>query len=415
MSSRIYIVDPLSSGSLLAPRARDLFDMESVAILSKLPIFEGLVASFIPCNFSATLHSDSLHELIAMVEESAGGPPQYLVCGSETGVELYDQLCAYWGLDPNGPNRASARRDKYLMQAALRSAGLNYIPFTKGSDLSKIAAWCEQHTHESFVVKPLKSFGTDGVHFCSSVDEVRSAMDGLIGATNYAGFDNEEVLVETYIGGPEYVVDTVSSHGSHFVVNMFRYSKATVDGNPIYRTMTAVDPASQPELASYVKKALDALGVESGPSHSELIVSASGPVLVESGTRMHGGQGPRLVDIAFSHSLVDLTLYSRVSPDEYARATENPSRLRVGVTECFLSSRRSGDVVNVFVDDICQPLESFRYHTVGLRPGDRVSKTVDLITSYGRVVLAHEDPQRLGQDVQRVLEADQDGALLSLR
>ncbi|WP_181442384.1 hypothetical protein [Streptomyces tateyamensis] len=49
-----------------------------------------------------------------------------------------------------------------------------------------------------------------------------------------------------------------------------------------------MEVGEHPEIAAYVAQALTALGVENGPGHSELILTADGPVLIGTGARMHG-------------------------------------------------------------------------------------------------------------------------------
>ena len=41
---------------------------------------------------------------------------------------------------------------------------------------------------------------------------------------------------------------------------------------------------------------LDALGIRFGPAHTEVMLTATGPVLVESGARMHGSVPDEIVD-----------------------------------------------------------------------------------------------------------------------
>ncbi|MFG2875264.1 ATP-grasp domain-containing protein [Streptomyces sp. NPDC048337] len=410
---KLVIVDPYSSGSALARRAKELYGLDSIAVLTSETLPPALVATYPAEDFTAELRYSDLLTTAAAVEELCGGRPAYLICGSEPGVEAYDLLAAHWGMRPN-TGSSEARRDKFLMQGRLRDAGVRYIPHHLAADTESAVEWCAASGPAEYVVKPVKSFATDGVFFCSSLDEVRAACEKLFGRDDLAGELITEVLVQERIVGPEFVVDSVSLDGSAFVVNMFRYTKETVDGNPVYRAMSSVDVADHPEIVSYVEQVLSALGIENGPAHSELILTEDGPVLIETGARMHGGLGPTLVEESSSHSLVDLTLASRVAPADFERETRVRPTLRQGIVECFLSSPASGVIVANRVRESCGHLESYLFDTCAQAPGDHVERTTDLITSYGRVVLAHADPATLERDMNHVLDLDRRAALLEI-
>ena len=68
------------------------------------------------------------------------------------------------------------------------------------------------------VVKPVEGAGSDGVSICNARDEVRAAYRAFEGTKNVLGLDNYEVLLQEFLAGTEYVVDTVSLDGLHKVV-----------------------------------------------------------------------------------------------------------------------------------------------------------------------------------------------------
>ncbi|GHH39517.1 ATP-grasp domain-containing protein [Streptomyces candidus] len=414
VTGKLVVVDPFSSGGVFARRARELYGLDAVAVLTSDLLPTALTASYVPEDFVGEVRFVSVAETAAAVEALCGGRPEAVICGSEPGVEAFDALAAHWGLRPNSGS-SLARRDKFLMQHRLRDAGLRHISHHKAADLDSALKWCAGSGLTQFVVKPVKSFATDGVFFCSTPDEVRAACQNLFRRADFSGEDITEVLVQERVIGPEFVVDSVSLDGDHFVVDMFRYTKENVEGNPVYRAMKGVDVAAHPDLVAYVEKALTALGIENGPAHSELILTEDGPVLIETGARMHGGQGPNLVEAASSHSLIDLALAARVQPDDFLSRTGTRPVLHKSVVECFLFSPVAGVVGVNRVRESCQALDSYLFDTCDQVPGARIEKTTDLITSYGRVVLAHSDAQVLARDMEHVLDLDRRGVLIDVR
>ena len=60
------------------------------------------------------------------------------------------------------------------------------------------------------VVKPVKSAGSDDVTLCTSMDHVKQAYGNIQGKINGLGLENKATLVQEYLDGTDYVVDTVS-------------------------------------------------------------------------------------------------------------------------------------------------------------------------------------------------------------
>jgi hypothetical protein len=411
---KLVIVDPFSSGGVFARRAKERHGVDSIAVITSDHLPAGLTASYSPGDFVGEVACTTIPETVRSVERLCGGAPAFILCGSEPGVEVFDDLAEHWGLRPNsGPS--APRRDKFLMQQRLLDAGVRHIPHHRAADTESIVEWCERSGAAEYVVKPLRSFGTDGVSFCTDLAQVRAACGKLLGSADFSGETIGEVLVEELITGPEFVVDSVSLDGRHFVVNMFRYAKDVVDGAPVYRTMSSVEVGDHPEIAEYVEQVLTALGIEQGAAHSEVIVTADGPTLVETGARMHGGQGPRLVEESSTHSLIDLALAARIAPDDFRWQTRNRPRVHRGVVECFLCAPAAGEVGANRVTELCRELDSYLFDTCRQVPGEYVPKTADLLTSYGRVVLANVDQAALERDARRVLEWDRQGVLLEVK
>merc|ERR1719492_719548 len=61
----------------------------------------------------------------------------------------------------------------------------------------------------------------------------------------------------------------------------------------------------QDKLVDYTFKMLDALGFKNGPSHNELMFTERGPILIEINARMHGVQGPRVIELSTGTNKAD--------------------------------------------------------------------------------------------------------------
>ena len=140
-----------------------------------------------------------------------------VLVGCETGVLLADQLASALGVRGNGTERSELRRNKFHQTEAVRAAGLNAMMQTLASSDASVEEFLSAHAPSPFtaVVKPVDGAGSQGVSICASPDDVRRAFTELRGSTHCLGLQCESVLLQEYLAGDEYVVDTVSRDGVH--------------------------------------------------------------------------------------------------------------------------------------------------------------------------------------------------------
>ena len=213
--------------------------------------------------------------------------------GAETGVLLADKLSEFLKLRTNGTVLSEARRNKYIMGETVRSAGVRAVRQLKSSVWGEIETWLSAWNPSPYkvIVKPLDSAGSDDVTLCLSEDEVKQAFGNIMGKVNGLGLVNRAVLVQEYLEGQEYVIDTVSRDGEHKVVAIWAYDRRAANGAQFVcfgqRLLTMSDEHCA-EIVAYQLKVLDALGIKHGPTHGEVKWHQDEPVLIEVGARCHG-------------------------------------------------------------------------------------------------------------------------------
>ncbi|MFD0382585.1 ATP-grasp domain-containing protein [Streptomyces stramineus] len=141
-----------------------------------------------------------------------------------------------------------------------------------------------------------KSGSTDGVTRIAGGEGWQEAFRAQLGQLNQWQVLNEQMLVQEYAEGTEYVIDVFSHAGRHTVADICRYRK--ISNGPhmaVYESMDWVDPAQPfvPELIRYVEGVLDAVGFRFGAAHVEVMRTADGPRLIEVNARPHGGGHPQ--------------------------------------------------------------------------------------------------------------------------
>ena len=186
------------------------------------------------------------------------------------------------------------------------------------------------------IMKPVDSAGSDGVTLCQSMEECQKAFGDIIGKTNVLGLVNEQLLVQEYLEGIEYVVDMVSREGEHKCVAIWEYDRRSANGAGFVafgqRLLTMDEPRAQ-ELVAYQKKVLTALSINFGPSHGEVKWHQGEPVLVEVGSRCHGAEGfwMPVSDSVYGYNHVECAIDSAESAAAFSKVPENPQAPVVGL------------------------------------------------------------------------------------
>jgi biotin carboxylase len=218
-----------------------------------------------------------------------------VLCETDTGLRTAELLAATLELpSSNGVNEA--RRDKYMMQQALAAAGLPHIRQVLTENWTEVEAFIK-NTGFPIVIKPCRGSASRNVSKCENKQSAQKVFELLLGYPGYAnGTLSDAVLVQEYITGHEYVVDTVSSNGEHKIVAIWKYDKRELSGAPFvyYCTelVTETNDCISNLLIEYSTKVLDALGVKYGPAHIEIKIDdpiddqvINGPLLIEVSER----------------------------------------------------------------------------------------------------------------------------------
>ncbi|HET8641428.1 MAG TPA: ATP-grasp domain-containing protein [Pseudonocardiaceae bacterium] len=397
------IVDPYSSGVFYAPTFKEA-GVPVVAVISRPEVPAVYRASYRPQDFPEVIPYDG--ELAPVVDRLRELAPRCVLPGTETGVELADRLAAAVVEDvANVPELIEARRHKGEMARAVAAAGLPVIRQICTADAGEVADWIEREglADRDLVIKPPKSASTDGVTRVPGGRGWRSVFDAQLGHPNQWDVINETMLVQEYLTGTEYVVDTFSHAGVHTVTDVCEYRK--IDNGPhmaVYDSMEWLRPDDPvvPDLVGYTGAVLDAVGMRYGATHVELMQTPDGPRLIELNARPHGGGQPMFCRVATGDSQVDraVRFFARQGPIPVSYT------LHQHLMVVFLIGRSAGTVRNAEVLDAVRELPSHNHSSIGVRNGSRIERTKDLLNTLalGFVVLAHPDRDQLMADYQRV-------------
>ena len=238
---------------------------------------------------------------------------------SDDGAITVDELTANLGLDGNVPALSKARRDKLAMQQALQTAQIRHIrSFAASSAREAIEKLRRDALPFPVVVKPANGAGSVHVEKCESEDELRASFSRIIGESlPWSGELVNELVVQEFVQGAEFVVNCVSHAGCHRVTDMWGAAQKLAPRMVYIREDLVLSSAEHTDFVGYTCRALDALGLRTGPSHSELVKTDEGAiVLIELNPRMTGGQVTSAQDVGCA------------ALDIYAESLSNPEAFR---------------------------------------------------------------------------------------
>ncbi|MBI1862054.1 MAG: ATP-grasp domain-containing protein [Deltaproteobacteria bacterium] len=410
----VIIVDGYSTGNLLAPEFRKL-GMVPLHVQTTPEIWPLLQLTYKKEDYDH--HFAFQGDLARLASELAPCTPTAVLPGTETGVELADQLGEALGCPTNGIRFSEARRNKFLMIEAVGHAGLKVARQTRAHDAKELVTWVKAQGLRKIVVKPLKSAGTDSVATCFTEDEIRAACERILGRPNQLGLLNEEVLAQEFLEGTEYALDIVSRDGVDCFSAIWRYHKKAIPGNHFVFDRDELVPCDDETgqiLCEYARKVLKALAITIGPSHAEVMLTPDGPALVEIGTRLNGVLNPALCERCVGFGQLDLTIDCYTNPDRFHQKAATPYKLKEHAASVFLLSDRVGVVRSVPGEKRIAGLDSYSSMRLRAKPGYQLKPTIDFYTHPGWVTLIHPQAETLEEDRHTIRMLETTGGMYEL-
>lgn len=331
-------------------------------------------------------------DLTRTAELIARYDPVAIIPGGEIGVELADALSEWLDVPTNGTGQSRARRDKVLMAEAVRAAGLRAPRQIEVTGEEMLRRW-HAELGGRVVVKPARSSGGEGVHFCDTPGQSAAAYHATAGTRNLFSQSNDVILAQEYVAGIEYVVNAVSRDGLHHVCDLWRTSRLSRNGVLDLCDAVHLMPREgqvQDQLAAYAGQVLDALGIRHGPSHLEIKQTADGPCLIEAAARIPGADLPHYARLALGESQLDWIVDAYLRPERFLARCHEPYRLRRHFASVAMISPVDGELAGYHGLDEIERLESLLEIRALVSPGDRIQRTINDLTYPMIVNLMHE-------------------------
>jgi biotin carboxylase len=334
-------------------------------------------------------------------------PFQKAISLFELGLLPAAEVAEMLGLGGNPRATVELLLDKWQMRRHLNAMGLSPVAAAVGRTEEDLRAFVGEHGLP-VVVKPTREAGS--ICVLAARDEAELSMvvaryrelAGTFDAEVLAG-PLDEFLVEEYLDGPEVSVESLSFDGRHVVVGV---TDKVVGGGlgfvEVGHSMPSRHPSAMLDQAEALVHAfLDAVGLREGPAHTELKLTARGPVIVESHNRVGGDKIGELAELVYG---VDMDRYALGIPFGLVESLAEPPKATGGAAIRFLTPP-PGRVVEVLGADAIAGDPALVELELSVAPGDTVPELTWSEDRVGHLIARGETADEAIAHCERLLAA----------
>lgn len=236
---------------------------------------------------------------------------------SDTATLAVNYVASRMGLVCNSDDYSAIRTNKYLMRRCFNENGIPSPKFTLANEANN-------YTIKGFtfplIVKPTDRSGSRGVEKIDDPCQLDKAIQRAIKESF-----SKEAIIEEFVTGKEISVETISYEGKHYVLQL---TDKVTTGAPYFVELEHHQPSTLPQdlqntIRTLVPKALNALHIRYGASHSELKITENNDIkFIEIGARMGGDFiGSNLVQLSTGYDFLKGTILCAMGSFEEPKIT----------------------------------------------------------------------------------------------
>ncbi|MFK4222130.1 ATP-grasp domain-containing protein [Streptomyces sp. NPDC019890] len=262
-------------------------------------------------------------------------------------TELLAQACASLDLPGNDPDRAAAARNKAAMSEAFARHGVTTPRTRILDDRNELLRQCEagQITFPC-VIKPADGAGSVGVTVVTNPGRAANAWRAASAPRGMYGMPlDPRVLVQDYTDGTEYSVESITQHGRtrHLCTTRKTLTSGAHRVEVGHSLPADLLPAAERAVQQEVERAIAAVGIHNGASHTEVILTDDGRcTVIEIGARLGAGH----IGVLLQHAL-GINPWTALLDTALGRPTHLTPTRHEHATVRFLTSPRAGRLVAV--------------------------------------------------------------------
>lgn len=223
---------------------------------------------------------------------------------SDVAVLTVNYVAEHLGLIGNSDKYSTTVTNKYEMRLCFVENNVPSPRFTIANESDKFDV---EGFRYPLIVKPTDRSGSRGVEKVTDLVQLERAI-----VRAKAESFSHAAIIEEYVTGREVSVEAISYEGRH---HLLQITDKVTTGAPYFVELEHHQPSSlsddiQIRIREIVVKALDALHIQNGASHSELKITDEGDIrVIEIGARMGGDFiGSNLVQLSTGYDFLGATI-----------------------------------------------------------------------------------------------------------
>lgn len=207
-----------------------------------------------------------------------------IVTTGEITLRTVAHVCEKMNLPGISMKVAEVSNNKYLLRECMKNNNI-YVPdywivHNKNELKDKI-----DYIDFPCVIKPVDTSGSLGVIKIYNDNELMKVFDEVISNSRI-----KEVIIEEYLAGNEYSVESLSQNGKHHIIAI---TEKNVVGYPYFVEERHVIPASlnknqENDMKKLTYNLLNTIGLDNSAAHTEIKLTDRGMVIIETGARIGG-------------------------------------------------------------------------------------------------------------------------------
>ena len=265
--------------------------------------------------------------------------------------------------------------DKFQMKKRFELGG---VPHAQGRLISNV----EETKGLVFpvIVKPRDNSGSRGVKLCRNQEELKASIDEALENTKL-----DSVLVEEFIEGPEYSIESLHHDGKSEVI---QFTEKKTTEFPYNVELGHIQPANisdenKQKIREIIAKIGKALNFENCPSHTELKINERGIFVIETSPRLGGDYitstlTPLSTGVNLEDELLKIALGESIKPQ--------PKAVQFSGVR-FFSFEEGSIIKHVPNEEFVNGWPHVVDFSFTLKEGDKVNRITSSLNRYGQLIL----------------------------
>ena len=409
-SKSVCLVDAFSTGMELA-KIFIVNGYKVVHVQTMLEVPKPAQKSYSKAIFEIVVNTNlmQLEEILLILQDLE---VDIVIPASESGIHMADLIASKLGLSGNRPETSSLRRDKFQMNEAIKLAGLPALKQLASNKLEDLLSFAKSLSNWPIIVKPVSSAASENVSLCYCQDDITTSFYNIINKTDIFGAINSKVLIQEYVKGQKYIVNTASVGGKHIVTDLWKEDR-TSENVFDKEYIVPLEKIDSKVVVEYAKMVLNAIELREGASHTEIILTDGNiPILIEVGARLAGNIIPLVITEAIGDAPVNILFNSYTNQLAFQKYFDEPYKIKKNIMVVNLIFNRSGYLTENNCIALLEPLPSFRILSSTPDIGAKIVKTKDLMTRGGYLYLIHEMMEQIHNDYNQIRNFERKNLLL---